>query len=383
MTKTVLLTIGRMPKALDLARSFSRTGWRVVVADPFGWHLTRVSNAVDKAVQVPAPVDNPPAYLASLLDLAEREDAELIVPVSEETMYVAGLRDALPSGISLYAMPQEIVLRLHNKRDFISWAKDLGLAVPETYELGDPSAAAFAKSHDVVIKPIYSCSGRGVDYAKAGQPLPASLGDEKYIVQQKIDGALLSTFAISHRGSLLVNVIYRAAVLSGTVAVCFERLDDVRPVADWIAAFVKKTNYSGFISFDFIVDRSGKAFAIECNPRVTSGVHFVHPGDLASAIADPANTPPVRLRDNRFMQQFYPCLTETQLSFFDWPKFKSNFRYLRSARDVSWDARDPLPFLTLPFTGSQILMRSIRKKQSFGEASTFDISWRDPVSRGA
>ena len=62
--------------------------------------------------------------------------------------------------------------------------------------------------------------------------------------------------------------------------------------------------------------RMAAPFAFECNPRMTSGVHFVHPDDLAPAIADPATMPAVRLREQRQLQQFFPCLTATQGSLF-------------------------------------------------------------------
>ncbi|MEN9755617.1 MAG: hypothetical protein RLZ07_1999, partial [Pseudomonadota bacterium] len=41
MTQSVLLTLGRLPKGLDIARSFHRAGWRVIIADPARDHLAR------------------------------------------------------------------------------------------------------------------------------------------------------------------------------------------------------------------------------------------------------------------------------------------------------------------------------------------------------
>ena len=57
--KTVLLTLGRLPVALELARGFAACGWRVVVADPFAMHLSRMSNAVHKCYRVAAPAADP------------------------------------------------------------------------------------------------------------------------------------------------------------------------------------------------------------------------------------------------------------------------------------------------------------------------------------
>lgn len=375
MTKTVLLTIGRLPKALDLARSFAAAGYRVVVADPFRWHLTRVSRTVVKNYQVTAPATDRRQYLADVREIVDRERVDLVVPVSEETMYVTALRDVMTPHVELFAMPHNAVVDLHNKRAFIEKAAALGLATPATQPLGDPAAGAIAASGDYVIKPVFSCSGRGVRFFYRNTPLPAATSGESEIVQQRIAGELYSTFSIAQRGNVRLTAVYRGAVMSGTVAVCFERVDGMSAIETWVKTFVETTGHTGFIAFDMIVDAAGRAFAIECNPRATSGIHFVNPDFLAAAILDhPTSAAP--LRDAMFMQQFYPCLTETQKSLLDPKRFKSNFRHLVAARDVTWTLRDPLPFMLMPATASQIIWRSIVRKESFGEASTFDISWR-------
>jgi hypothetical protein len=48
-----------------------------------------------------------------------------------------------------------------------------------------------------------------------------------------------------------------------------------------------------------------------------------------------------------------------------------------TARDVTWQWRDPLPLLLKPIKASQIIARAIRRGETFGEAATFDISWRE------
>ena len=58
MPRTVLLTIGRMPKALEVARALAGAGHRVIVADPFAWHVCRVSRAVTSSFRTTAPNDD-------------------------------------------------------------------------------------------------------------------------------------------------------------------------------------------------------------------------------------------------------------------------------------------------------------------------------------
>lgn len=380
MARTVLLTIGRLPKALDLARAFKRQGYRVIVADPFRWHLTGVSRDVARSYQVTAPADNTEAYLNDVLDIIERERVDLIVPVSEETMYVTALMPRLDSGVTMFSMPQDFILLLHNKKRFIEFAATLGLQAPETYDIRDERAQHLAETFDTVTKPYYSCSGRNVRFFKRGEPLSARSHDEHAIIQQRIDGDLYSTFSIAQSGVPCVTVIYRAAVMSGTVAVCFERISEQPTIQNWVDQFIRKTSYTGFISFDIILRPDGQAFAIECNPRANSGIHFINCEDLGAAILDVTGRTTPRFRPQLFMQQVYPCLTETQKSFFTRNNFRRNLRHLLTARDVTWLWRDPLPLLLMPIMASQIIARSISKGETFGEASTFDISWREPDS---
>ena len=374
MTKTVLLTLGRLPKALELARAFKRAGWRVVIAEPFSWHLSRLSNAVDMSVAVTAPAVDRIRYLDDILRVAREQAVNLIVPVSEESMHVSAAHARLQPGVSMFAPSQQILLELHDKHAFIALAKRHGLDVPETFFSASAEAKALALNGPHVIKPIFSCSGKGVKIVKSAGALSADDIAPDIIVQRFIPGQVYSSFSIAHKGRTLVSALYKGTVMSGTVSVAFERVT-VPGAKRWIETFVEKINHSGFISFDFVESADGTIYAIECNPRMTSGAHFVHPDDFARAITDPDDPQPIRFKDQTLFQQFYPCLTETQKSFFRPGERRHNAKYLCASKDVIWQANDPLPFLLMPFASYQILSMSIFKGLSFGEAATRDIEW--------
>jgi len=400
MQASVLITLGRLPKALDLARSFSQLGYRVIVAEPFRWHVTGVSNHVAKTYQVTAPLVNREQYLQQLLEIVVKENISFVVPVSEEIIHVSFLRARLTAlidqgrAVTLYAMPSATLLRLHNKFQFIDCCREYGLAAPETAMLvnnansADSTVGIEARraSHadrlndtfDTVIKPVFSCSGRGVIFHSRGQQLPLAEADTPLIVQQKIGGELLSTFSIAHEGRVITTVVYRGIVMSGTVAVAFERIADDEAghqiVSAWVSKFIGTSKFSGFISFDLIVDELGVAYGIECNPRATSGLHFVDTRDLARAIVSPIGGTPIRFRKARRLQQFYPCLTEVQKSMFG-KNFFANLTALWHAKDVTWSWRDPLPFITMPITASQIIYLAMKSGCTFGEVATLDVGW--------
>lgn len=377
---TVLLTLGRLPKALDVARALHSAGWRVIVAEPARRHLTGASRSVTRSVVVASPVTDAIGYLEQLRALIVEEAVDLVVPISEEILHVAGLRDRLPSGVRLQAMPQAALLALHDKYSFVERCAAAGVLAPPTAALGTAMAEQLVAEGPVVVKPVFSCSGRGVSFLPRGAALP--MREEPSIVQRRCDGRLLSTFSIARRGELRLTVTYRGAVMQGTVAVCFERLDTPPLLEAWVRRLVGHERFDGFISFDFIESPQGTIWGIECNPRATSGLHFVEPADLARALLEPDDDAPLRLRPERLQQQFYPCLTETQKSVFGGP-LRENFRCLVQARDVTASWRDPWPFVSMPWTAWPIIEQSIRQGCTFGEVAMSDLVWTGRPVAGA
>jgi hypothetical protein len=377
MVATVLLTLGRLPKALDVARSFKANGWRVIVAEPFKRHLLGASKAVAKTYRTTAPSVSRDRYLAELQQIIRDEGVTLVVPISEETMHVSFLRDALPAGVTLFTMPPAELLPLHNKETFIERARAAGLSVPETAVLGDAAAEALVARADCVIKPVHSCSGRGLRFVARGAPLPVLGSPGRAIVQRKVEGAELSTCSLVHGGDVISTVVYRGVQRSGRVAVVFERVEDPA-IVEWVRHFAAAAGWTGFISFDFIVDGDGTPWAIECNPRTTSGLHFWQRDDISRAIWDRGFVP--AYRPERRLQQFYSALTETQMSLFRRGPFRENLKCLANTRDVTWSIDDPMPFLTMTWTSWEIIRMAWAHKATFGEVATLDIGWYDEVA---
>jgi predicted ATP-grasp superfamily ATP-dependent carboligase len=358
---------------LDLARSFARSGWRVIVAEPFGMHLCRMSRAVHRSVRVSAPAEDAGAYLDQLARLVEEESVDLVVPVSEESMHVASLAGRVRSDVAVFAPPARDLLDLHDKLAFNRKAGALGLDVPRTW--GADDGARPAPGTPVVLKPRHSCSGRAVRRLVWDGSL-RSAADE--IVQERLAGPELSAFGIARDGQLRVSVVYRARVVSGSVAVCFERLDDQADVEHWVSEFVQRSRHTGFIAFDFMRDGDGTARAIECNPRATSGIHFVDVEVLADLVTAPSAAPVSRnpYRQAGRLVESYSCFTELLGALPDWREARRILAELRQARDVSWSPRDPWPFLLMTVNTWPIIRRAMSARQSFAEVAVRDLEWR-------
>ncbi len=373
--KTALLTLGRLPKALDIARALHHAGWRVIVAEPSRWHLCAVSRAVARSFRVASPVVSRADYHRDLLRIIRNEAVTLVVPVSEECLYVAELASEFPQDVRLLSQPLASVAQLHDKYAFAQRVRALGLSAPETALLSDPQANALLRTGGVVVKGRNSAAGIGLEFVEHGARLPGRAHPGRWVAQRRIDGELVSTFSIANAGRTAVTAIYRARIMSGTVAVCFERVTGMHAIEHWIEQFVRAEGHSGMIAFDFVIDADDIPWAIECNPRATSGIHFIRPSALGPLLTDPEHAGTDALRDELLLQQLFPALVEVQKSMFR-NGFFDVFSAWRRARDVTFRWDDPLPLWTLPLTAWRIMAGALFGSKSFGEVAVADITWQ-------
>jgi len=373
--KTALVTLGRLPKGLDICRALAGAGWRVVVAEPSPRHLCGLSRSVAKSISTPSPNENAQAYRQALLDSVSREDVSLVVPVSEEIMHASLIKPDLPESVRFFGLDHDALLPLHDKFRFNRLAASLGLAVPETHLLGTEEAERLISASDVIVKPALTCSGQGLARLEKGAHLPAPQAAD-VLVQRALPGEHSSTFSIAHEGRVIGTVVYRPVVVSDTVAVAFERLEGASAQQDWAARFIAETGHSGSISFDFIDDEAGTPCAIECNPRATSGVHFVAADSLARAMLDPENCSSLAFRRHKIMHQFWPLLTEIQGSMFRRGRgYTHKMKTLLTGKEVNFAWGDPMPVIGQPYAAWDIMRRAMSNGESFGEAATQDIAW--------
>ncbi len=368
---TVVLTLGRLPPALDIARSFADRGWRVVVAEPFSMHLCRTSRAVARTVCVTSPAVSHERYLADLAAIIDAERATLVIPVSEETPRVAELTLRLPDSTRVFTAAAATVRALHDKYRFAVLAAEARLPVAESHLPGEmPDQAPW----DLVVKPRWSCSGRGLRYVERGNPIGAGPAD---LIQRRVRGREYSGFCISIGGTIHAPVVYRATVTSGSVAVCFERVDDQSRIIDWMRSFAMQQHYTGFLAFDFIVDTEGMPWALECNPRATSGIHFLATDAIADCICGDAKNSGA-YRSPRLLTESWSCFTACLARILSPRDFFRALAQLVKARDVSWSARDPAVFLCMPFSTFRIIRDAVASRSTFAEVAVRDVEWEQP-----
>lgn len=164
--RTVLITGGKMTKALQLARSFHRAGHRVILADTAKYRFTghRFSKAVDAFYCIPEP--GGASYDSVLFDIVRYEAVDTVIPVSSPAASVPDARAHyfLDGLCEVMHGAEDTVRMLDDKAEFSKVAVALGLRVPSWIRVTDPQQILnfeFLEGRSYVLKRIaYSPVGR-------------------------------------------------------------------------------------------------------------------------------------------------------------------------------------------------------------------------------
>lgn len=372
----ILLTGGRAPATLDLARAFHRAGHTVSMAESLRGHLSQPSAAVKAQFVVPAPRQESEAFLGALKKIITENQIEVLIPTCEEIFHIAkGLND-LPCRV--FSEPLKKLDTVHNKWRFVVYAVEHDLRAPETMyvRIQDDLLHAFAQWRELVVKPVYSrFASRTLILPSLKHALATLTFGSPWVAQEYIPGRQFCTYSICHNGHITAHTTYPTTFTAGQgAAIAFQHVEHPA-IFEWVRAFVKSLNFTGQIAFDFIESPEGVLYALECNPRATSGVHLLasHPR-FVEAFFNPAMDCIFPADDHPHMLASAMLTYALPASIFD-GKLGDWLRTFFSSSDVILDFQDPLPFVLQLRSIVSYLLLARRKKISALEASTFDIEW--------
>ena len=297
--QTILISGGKMTKALQLARSFKQAGHRVILIEAHKYGLTghRYSWAIDRFYTVPNP--DHPDYPQALLAIVQREKVNVYVPVCSPvaSYYDAVVQQVLSPHCSVMHVDVDTLQRLDDKYTFAAAAESLGLRVPQSHLITEAQQVIdfdFTQStRKFIIKSIPYDSVRRLDLTQLPcatiaqtaafvKTLPISK-QKPWIMQEYIPGQEYCTHSTVRDGHLQLHCCCESSAFQ----VNYESVN--RPdIESWIRIFAKGLNLTGQVSFDFIqADDDGEIYAIECNPRTHSAItmFYNHP-DVAKAYLD-------------------------------------------------------------------------------------------------
>jgi predicted ATP-grasp superfamily ATP-dependent carboligase len=361
--KNIMVTGGKMTKALQLARSFHAAGHRVVLVETHKYWLTghRFSNAVDRFYTVPAPQKDPEGYTQALVSIAKKENIDVYIPVCSPvaSYYDSLAKPALSAYCEVFHFDAEVTKMLDDKFTFSQKALSLGLSVPKTFLITDPEQVLnfdfTNEKRKYILKSIAYDSVHRLDMTKLPmdsrekmavhvRSLPISQ-DNPWLMQEFIPGKEYCTHSTVRNGFLRVYCCCESSAFQ----VNYENVDNPR-IFQWVNHFVQQLKLTGQISFDFIEAEDGTVYAIECNPRTHSAItmFYNHPklADAYMSDAPDPNYPLQPLPDSKPTYWLYHEIWRlTNIRSYE--QLKKWINSILRGKDAIFSVSDPLPFLAV------------------------------------
>ena len=374
--KKVLLTGGKMTKSLQLARSFYDAGHEVILVETDKYWLSghRFSKAVQGFYTVPAPEKDQAGYYQGLLNIVQKENIDIFIPVSSP---VASYYDSVAGTLlapycEIMHFEPNITKMLDDKFALCQQADTLGLSAPQAFLITDSQEILDFdfknnQGRKYILKSIKYDSVSRLDMTKLPfegmedyvKDLPISK-DNPWAMQEFITGKEYCTHSTVRKGKIRLHCCSE----SSPFQVNYKHINNPE-IYKWVEKFVKELNLSGQISFDFIQAEDGTVYPIECNPRTHSAItmFYNHLGVASAYLNDGKNneepiTPLTNSKPTYWLYHEIWRLTGIR-SISD---FQAWLKKITTGTDAIFKLNDPLPFLMNPhWQISLLLVQNLRK----------------------
>ncbi len=342
--RTILVSGGKMTKALQLCRSFHLAGHRVILVETHKYRFTghRFSRAVDRFYTVPSPSAS--GYAQALLDIVRWEGVDVYVPVCAPaaSQFDAEAAALLSPECEVFSADADTVRMLDDKDAFSSCAEALGLPVPEHRRITAPEQVADVDGGRFVLKSIPYDPVLRLDLTAATTAFAATLPISEakpFVLQAFVDGTEYCTHSTVRDGVVQLH----ACCESSAFQLNYAHVDKPE-IEAWVRRFCAALGVTGQLSFDFIETADGTVYAIECNPRTHSAITMFYddPRVAAAYLEDGVATVTPR-----------PVSRPTYWLYHELWRLATGPRRLATLRTIlrgtdaifAWD--DPLPFFVL------------------------------------
>ncbi|KAF6265263.1 hypothetical protein COO60DRAFT_1457169 [Scenedesmus sp. NREL 46B-D3] len=308
---TVMVTGGKMTKALHVCRHLAAAGWRVVLVETHKyWHVgSRFSSSVAAFHTVPVPEDEPEAYVNALLGMLALVVACTLAPAALDLL-----------------VPKHHVVTSPQQLQELNSEKELGSG--RRFVLKSISYDSVHRA-DLMLLP---CSPAKLS-AYLARPDISITQQCPWILQEFIQ--LLTRYAVLRRAC------------AGHPA-----------IREWVQAFVQRTNSSGQLCFDFIESSAdGRLYCIECNPRTSSVITEFHDStqlEAAFAIPEAVNQTVTPLPGSRPVYWWWNEVA--RLTSSPWSYWAAFLSVVSTGVDGVFTARDPWPFIALHYLQVPLLL---------------------------
>lgn len=295
----VLVTDGDNRAALATTRALGRLGHDVLVGERRNGSLAHTSRYCRARVVYPNPVNDSDRFVESLSETVRAQGIDVLMPVADITTFLV-TEHRQRFACEVPCAPADVVQRAANKIDIVATAAELGVPVPVSVVVEDPSRVpAFEHlGFPVVIKPWKSrirtdrgWASTAVSFADTREALLSDLASRPshefpVLLQERLIGPGLGVFVCMHQGRLVATFSHRRLRERppwGGVSVLSESTAIDPEACRHAARLLKRIGWQGAAMVEFKRDeRDGLPKLMEINGRfwgsmqlaVDAGVNF-------------------------------------------------------------------------------------------------------------
>lgn len=376
--KRILLPFARSPVTLEIARHLKRGGHTVFTADTVRFPVTRLSNTVAEYVKIPSPRFDPDGFIDFLVKFAKDRKIDFIIPIWEEIALISKFKHKFPKTCTIFCSNFELYHDLHNKWKFQALLKSLDIPSLKTELINDVSELReYNFNTPFAFKACYSRASQRVIKVNPGSIPEVKIEKHNlWIAQEWCEGNRYCTYSICHHGKVHAHAVYPVNyAIDGNSCLTYESISHPH-IFDWVKNLIQKLNFTGQIAFDFVQNQEGQLFAIECNPRATSGVHlFTYDQHLDRAFLGTNEHTIFSKIGSKRQFAVGMCLYGWKANAKPGNRPKNFVKDLFSYKDVLFDKHDLKPFIYNPLVLGYYWLDSLRYKIPLPAYFTYDYDW--------
>ncbi len=382
----VLITSSRMPFALGMVRQLADAGHEVYAADDYERSPGSHSKYLAGHFVYPSATRETEAFIDALERIIGEAGIDVVVPAFEEVFFISSQLERLSRSATIFAARFDSLARLHDKAAFERLVRGLGLPIPETVVVTSDAelAAAIERFDHYFGRAVFSRGG--VDLLTNTGPLAGALDPadvhptpaQPWLIQPFVEGETVCTYSTAHKGTVSSHLVYRIPrQWHHSTGIQFESIDGLESLR-LIEPLVSELDYTGQISFDFLITGDGLSF-VECNPRATDGALLLPPEQLARGLFD-ADADTFLLPPGETVQLDLALVGDAFSDHFKRvPQTISDLARVRDAGD-GW--HDPLPTLYSAFSLAHFAGVSHKEHAQLQDAMDADMCWDGEPIRG-
>jgi hypothetical protein len=258
--------------------------------------------------------------------------------------------------------------------------------VPETVVATSDAelAAAIEKFPQYFGRAVFSRGG--VDLLTNTGPLAGALAPadvhptptEPWVIQPFVEGETVCTYSTVHGGKVSSHLMYRIPrQWHHSTGIQFESIDATESLR-LIEPIAAELDYTGQMSFDFLVTENGLSF-VECNPRATDGALLLSPEEIARGLLEPTPDEAFVLAPGEEKQLDLLLVGDGFSDHLE--RLPQTVRDLARIKDAGDGWHDPLPTLYSAFALTHFAGVSLREHEKLQVAMGGDMSWDgQPIS---